>query len=157
RTADQRQHLLPLAERTLRERPSGLPKQRPPRCPCRGGAAAADRHPRSPAATQGRRHRPAHGRARGAKKKSWGTLTARWVSHDLRDQVVDYVRQYATLTELPQARLVAWLGVGRSKFFDWKQRFGRVNEHNAWVPRDHRLTDDQKLAIIDFHGRFPLE
>jgi putative transposase len=71
--------------------------------------------------------------------------------------VVDYVREYATLTELSQARLVAWLGVGRSKFFDWTHRFGRVNEHNAWVPRDHWLTDDEKHAVIDFRRQFPLE
>lgn len=67
------------------------------------------------------------------------------------------MREYATLTDLPQARLVAWLGVGRSKFFDWKHRFGRVNEHNAWVPRDHWLTDAEKATILDFRGRFPLE
>ena len=67
------------------------------------------------------------------------------------------MRQYATLTELPQARLVAWLGVGRSKFFDWKERFGKVNEHNAWLPRDHWLTDPEKAAIIDFRSQFPLE
>jgi transposase InsO family protein len=71
--------------------------------------------------------------------------------------VVDYVRQYAELTNLPRARLVAWLGIGRSKFFDWRQRFGRVNEHNAWVPRDHWLSDAEKKAVIDFRGTFPLE
>jgi transposase InsO family protein len=71
--------------------------------------------------------------------------------------VVDYVREYTELTEVPQARLVAWLGVGRSKFFDWRRRFGRVNEHNAWVPRDHWLSDAEKRAIIDFRGNFPLE
>jgi putative transposase len=67
------------------------------------------------------------------------------------------VRQYAELTDLPQARLIAWLGVGRSKFFDWKQRFGKVNEHNARVPRDHWLTGPEKRAIIDFRSQFPLE
>ncbi len=67
------------------------------------------------------------------------------------------MREYATLTDLSQARLVAWLGVGRSKFFDWRRRFGRVNEHNAWVPRDHWLTDDEKRAVIEFRGRFALE
>jgi putative transposase len=71
--------------------------------------------------------------------------------------VVDYVRQYATLTELPRARLIAWLGVGRSKFFDWSRRFGKVNEHNAWVPRDHWLSDAEKAAIIEFRPKFPLE
>jgi putative transposase len=79
------------------------------------------------------------------------------VEYDVRDQVVDYVRRWATKTELPQGRLVAWLGLGRSKFFDWRQRYGHVNEHNAWVPRDHWLTDTEKKAIIDFRGQHPLD
>ena len=29
-----------------------------------------------------------------------------------------------------------WIGVGRSKFEDWRQRFGKVNEHNAWVQQN---------------------
>jgi len=32
-----------------------------------------------------------------------------------------------------------------------------VNEHNAWIPRDHWLTDLEKRAILDFHAEFPLE
>jgi transposase InsO family protein len=71
--------------------------------------------------------------------------------------VVDYVRTWAEKTELPQARLIAWLGVGRSKFFDWSGRFGRVNEHNAWVPRDHWLTDAEKRTILDFRHEHPLD
>lgn len=30
------------------------------------------------------------------------------------------------------------------------QRFGKVNEHNAWVPRDHWLTDDEAERICRF-------
>ncbi len=26
-----------------------------------------------------------------------------------------------------------------SKFYDWQARYGKVNEHNALVPRDHWL------------------
>jgi hypothetical protein len=26
-----------------------------------------------------------------------------------------------------------------SKFYDWRQRYGRVNEHNGWIPRDFWL------------------
>jgi hypothetical protein len=29
-----------------------------------------------------------------------------------------------------------WLGIGASKFYDWRQRYGRVNEHNGWIPPD---------------------
>ena len=44
-----------------------------------------------------------------------------------------------------------------SKFYDWKARYGKVNEHNAWIPRDHWLEDWEKKAIIDFHHENPLE
>jgi len=67
------------------------------------------------------------------------------------------VRTWADKTELPQARLIAWIGVGRSKFFDWRQRYGRVNEHNRWLPRDHWLTPLEQHAILDFHRQYPLE
>jgi putative transposase len=50
-----------------------------------------------------------------------------------------------------------WIGIGTSKFHDWKQRFGKVNEHNAWVPRDHWLTDLEKEAICTFARSHPLE
>jgi transposase InsO family protein len=84
-------------------------------------------------------------------------LNARWVPHDTRDQVVDYVRAWSDKTELPQGRLIAWLGIGKSKFHDWRQRYGQVNEHNAWVPRDHWLEPEEKQAILDFHAQYPLE
>jgi transposase InsO family protein len=52
---------------------------------------------------------------------------------------------------------VTWLGVGGSKFYDWKKRYGKVNEHNALVPRDWWLEDWEKKAILDFHWKNPLE
>jgi transposase InsO family protein len=54
-------------------------------------------------------------------------------------------------------RLVGWVGIAKSKFHDWRRRHGRINEHNAWVPRDHWLEPAERQAILDFHGRFPLE
>jgi putative transposase len=50
-----------------------------------------------------------------------------------------------------------WIGIGRSKYQDWVTRFGQVNEHNAWVPRDHWLTDEEKLRICNFARANPLE
>lgn len=50
-----------------------------------------------------------------------------------------------------------WLGLATSKWHSWKHRYGQANEHNAWIPRDHWLTDPEKQAIIAFHDRFPLE
>jgi len=52
---------------------------------------------------------------------------------------------------------LSWIDIGTSKFHDWKQRFGKVNEHNAWVPRDHWLTDDEKEKICLFARQNPFE
>lgn len=69
-----------------------------------------------------------------------------WVPHDTRDQVVDYVAYWKDRTELPTKNFVRWLAVGGSKFYDWRQRYGKVNEHNAQVPRDTWLEDWEKAG-----------
>jgi putative transposase len=71
--------------------------------------------------------------------------------------VVDFVRAWSEKTELPVERFIGWIGIARGKFFDWRKRYGKVNEHNALVPRDHWLTPEEQQAILAFHERFPLE
>lgn len=71
--------------------------------------------------------------------------------------MVDYVREKSERTELPAKRLVTWLGIGMSKFYDWQARYGKVNEHNAPVPRDHWLEAWEKEAILAFDAARPLE
>lgn len=77
--------------------------------------------------------------------------------HDTRDEVVDFMKHYAQLTDMPISRLVGWAGVSRSKFHDWRERYGRANEHNGLVPRDFWLESWEKQAIIEFQARNPLE
>lgn len=71
--------------------------------------------------------------------------------------MVDFVRGWSQRTGIAAKRMVTWMGISPSKYHDWKQRYGRVNEHNAWVPRDHWLEDWEKAAIVEFHGQHPLE
>lgn len=80
-----------------------------------------------------------------------------WVPHDVRDLVVDFVRRWSEKTEISAGRFIHWLGVRASKFYDWRERYGRVNEHNGWIPRDFWLAPWEKQAIIGFHGEHPLE
>lgn len=47
--------------------------------------------------------------------------------------------------------------MGSSKWHDWKKRYGKINEHNAWVPRDHWLEPWEKEAILKFYEENPLE
>lgn len=77
--------------------------------------------------------------------------------HDVRDQIVDFVRCWSEKTEIGAARFIMWLGVTASKFYSWRERYGRVNEHNGWIPRDFWLEEREKKAIVDFHLKNPLE
>jgi len=65
--------------------------------------------------------------------------------------VIDYVRQWSEKTQIPRTRLVSWIGISRSKYFDWAERYGKVNEHNAWIPRDHWLEDWEQQAIVNYY------
>lgn len=53
--------------------------------------------------------------------------------------------------------LVLWLGISLSKFYDGRKRYGKVNEHNAQVPRDHWLTPEEQQAILAYERQYPLE
>ena len=75
----------------------------------------------------------------------------------MRDEVVDYVRYWSDKTEIAVANMVNQTGISRSKFYNWRLRYGKVNEHNSWIPRDFWLTDAERQAIINYYGDNPLE
>ena len=54
---------------------------------------------------------------------------------------MDFVRRWSEKTEIGAARFIAWLGIAASKFYSWRERYGRANEHNGWVPRDFWLEE----------------
>jgi transposase InsO family protein len=67
------------------------------------------------------------------------------------------MRRWSERTEIALRWFIQWLKLGASKFYDWRARYGKVNEHNAWIPRDHWLENWEKKAILDFHQENPLE
>ena len=70
---------------------------------------------------------------------------------------MDFVRCWSEKTEIGAGRFIRWLGVTASKFYNWRERYGRANEHNGWVPRDFWLEPWEKQAILDYQEKFPLE
>ena len=34
-------------------------------------------------------------------------------------------------TKVPIVKFVDWLGIARAKFYEWRRRYGKVNEHNG--------------------------
>jgi putative transposase len=79
------------------------------------------------------------------------------VPHDLRDLAVDFLGRYRALTGIAQARLLAWLGLSPRKFNRWKDRYGKANEHNAMIPRDHWIEPHERTAIEEFARQYPLD
>ena len=80
-----------------------------------------------------------------------------WVEPDVRDELVDYVHYWSDRTRIKAETMVNWIGITRSKYYDWRCRYGKVNEHNAWIPRDFWLADREKQAIIAYYYDHPLE
>jgi transposase InsO family protein len=69
----------------------------------------------------------------------------------VRDAVIDYLGYWSHRTKLPVTRLVDWLGIGRNQYYRWRERYGKVNEHNGLIPRDFWLEEWEKEAIVTFY------
>ena len=76
---------------------------------------------------------------------------------DVRDEVVDFVGSLHSRTDIAQGEFVRWLGIARSKFYAWKQRYGKANAHNGLIPRDLWLLDWEREAIIGYFIQHPDE
>ena len=71
--------------------------------------------------------------------------------------MVDYTKLWSDKTEIPLKCFISWLSVARSKFYSWIERYGKVNEHNAPIPRDFWLESWERDAIVKFALDNPLE
>jgi putative transposase len=67
------------------------------------------------------------------------------------------VKTWTAKAGLTAKRLLGWVGLAESKYHAWAERYGKANEHNGPVPRDHWLTAGEKTAIVAFHREHPLE
>jgi len=84
-------------------------------------------------------------------------LKGLWVPHDTRDNIVDYVKYWVRRTEIPAYKIREWIGLSARKYCTWQNRYGKVNEHNGWIPRDFWLEDWEKEAIIKYALAHPGE
>lgn len=75
----------------------------------------------------------------------------RWVETELRDRIVSFVEKYTNRTELPASRLISWIGLSPSRFYQWQKRRGEPNNHNAPVPKKHWLEEWECQAICKYY------
>jgi putative transposase len=71
--------------------------------------------------------------------------------------IVDFIEYWSRKTQIHGCRFIKWIGISTSKFYDWRRRYGKVNEHNHWIPRDFWLEAWEKEAIIKFFLFHPEE
>jgi len=71
--------------------------------------------------------------------------------------VVDFIKRWAKRTGIAVTHLLGWLKLAPSKYYNWQQRYGKANEHNALIPRDFWLEDWERQSVIKFHLKHPLE
>jgi putative transposase len=70
---------------------------------------------------------------------------------------MDFVNGWSAKTEIPATRFIRWLGIGSSKFYAWRKRYGKVNEHNGWIPRDFWLEPWERQAVLAYFDKHPDE
>ena len=51
-------------------------------------------------------------------------MNGSWAEPDVRDEVIDYVGYWTDQTEIVAKNMIKWLGVSRSKYYNWKKRYG---------------------------------
>ena len=64
---------------------------------------------------------------------------------------MDFLEDWSERTGINPLVLVGWMSLSRSKYYQWKDRYGKANEHNGKVPRDHWLEAWEQEAIVKFY------
>jgi len=65
------------------------------------------------------------------------------------------VEKWSEKTGIGGGQLIKWLGIRTSKYYDWKQRHGQENHHNAPTPRTFWLEKWEGEAIVAFYAKHP--
>lgn len=55
------------------------------------------------------------------------------------------------MAEVSIRKLTFYLGIHRSKLYQWKKRYGQENRHNGSMNKEHWITQAEKEAVIDFY------
>lgn len=71
--------------------------------------------------------------------------------------MVDFIHHWSSKSEISKSKLLKMISLNKSRFYDWCKRYGKVNEHNALIPRDHWLEQWEVDAIIEYFKEHPLE
>lgn len=71
--------------------------------------------------------------------------------------MIEFIETWKTKTALPYQLFLNWVGLAKSKYYEWKRRAGRENQHNGQIPRSHWLLEQERQAIVAYSREHPRE
>lgn len=74
-----------------------------------------------------------------------GSFQGRWTTFEERVAVVEFVERWAASMDVSRLRILGWLGVSESKFFNWKRQV-MERETFADAPHPRSMMDDEDIA-----------
>jgi putative transposase len=69
---------------------------------------------------------------------------------EIRDQIVEYVQRLSTLTGITKREILREIGLSKSKYYEWKRRYGMPNSLNSNSPKDHWITETEEIRITEY-------
>ena len=82
-------------------------------------------------------------------------MNKEWVSREVRDEVVGFVKYWHRRGEFPKKQLLKWAGLNGSKYYAWRERQGQENRHNGQIPKTHWLLQEEQEAIKAYYRAHP--
>lgn len=68
----------------------------------------------------------------------------------MRESVITYVDKMIAKTEITKSEILKMIGIEKNKYYDWLNRSGIENRHNANLPKGNWLLPEEYKAIIDY-------
>lgn len=74
----------------------------------------------------------------------------KWVAPDIRDDILTTLQELNEKGNVPFGILLKSAGLSWARYYDWKKRFGKPNQHNSETPRSFWLEPWEQKTIIDY-------
>ena len=77
-------------------------------------------------------------------------MTRSWAKEAVRESVVAFVARWSEACDIPQSKLLRWIGLSKGRFRDWTVRNGFPNQHNGSHAKEHWLDGWEVEAIKSY-------
>ena len=91
------------------------------------------------------------------KNFQWTDLNRQWTEPDHKEQIVEYVMDKQRRIGISSKKLLNWLGISRSKYYDWLNKDTFCISYNGIIPKSHWSLHWEQEAVISYAQAHPTE